>query len=128
MYSGNQPPVIASKEFFMDRRDFLKVTGLATSSLFLVSSPFKSALKFPVQTATGGKIYRGTAEGDVEVSEDGGKTWKLHARFGPDCPILDIYADRHGQVALQAGYKAHSFRLFLAKNGRDWLVGANSAI
>jgi hypothetical protein len=112
----------------MDRRDFLKITGLASSSFFLVSSPFKSALRFPVQVAAGGKIFRGTADGDVEVSEDGGKTWKLHTRLGPECPILDIYADHQGQVALQAGYKVHSFRLFLAKNGKDWLVGPNSAI
>jgi hypothetical protein len=112
----------------MDRRDFLKVSGLASSSLFLISSPFKSVLKFPVQAAAKGKIFKGTSEGDVFVSEDGGGTWKLHTRFGPECPILDIYADHNGQVALQAGYKLYSFRLFLASNGKDWLVGPNSTI
>jgi hypothetical protein len=112
----------------MDRRDFLKFTGLASSSLFLVSSPLKTALRFPVQVAVGNKMYRGTAEGQVHVSDDQGKTWKLHTNFGPDCPILDIFADRHGQVALQAGYKVNSFRLFLSKNGKDWLVTSNSAI
>lgn len=112
----------------MDRRDFLKVSGLASSSLFLVSSPFKSMLKFPVQVVVKGKIFKGTPEGDVFVSEDAGRTWKLHARFGSDCPILDLYVDHNGQVALQAGYKLYSFRLFLAKNGKDWLVGPNSTI
>jgi hypothetical protein len=112
----------------MDRREFLKIAGLASSSTLLVSSPFKSVLKFPVQVATKDKLFRGTAAGDVQVSEDGGKTWKLHARFGPECPILDLYADRRGQVSLQAGYKLRSFRLTLAKNGKDWLVGPNSSI
>ena len=110
----------------MDRRDFLKITGLASSSLFLVSSPFNAFLKFPVQTVVQGKIYRGTSEGEVHVSEDSGKTWKLHTRFGPDCPILDMYVDRSGQVSLQAGYKFHSFHLVLSKNGKDWLARPNS--
>jgi len=112
----------------MDRRGFLKISSLASASLFLVSSPFKSVLKFPVHVATQGKIFRGTADGDVHVSEDAGKNWKLHARFGPDCPILGMYADRKGQVSLQAGYKLNSFRLVLSKNGKDWLVGPNSTI
>ena len=110
----------------MDRRDFLKITGLASSSLFLVSSPFKAFLKFPVQTVARGKIYRGTSDGEVLVSEDGGKNWKLHTRFGPECPIIGLYTDRQDQVYLQAGYKYHSFRLALAKNGKDWLVGPNT--
>jgi hypothetical protein len=110
----------------MNRRDFLKVTGLASSSMFLVSSPFKSFLKFPVQTIAKGKIFRGTLDGDVQVSEDGGKKWKLHARFGPECPILGLYTDRQERVYLQAGYKYHSFRLLLAKNGKDWLVEPSS--
>ena len=112
----------------MERREFLKISGLAASSLFLFSSPFKPILKFPVQVAAQGKLFRGTADGDVQVSEDGGKTWKLHTRFGPEYPILDMYADRQGRVSLQAGYKLHSFRLMLAKNGKDWLLGPNSTI
>jgi hypothetical protein len=106
----------------MDRRDFLKITGLASSSLFLVSSPFKAFLKFPVHTVAKGKMYRGTSDGEVHVSDDGGKTWKVHVRFGPECPILGLYTDRQEQVFLQAGYKYHSFRLVLAQNGKDWLV------
>ena len=112
----------------MDRREFLKVTGLASSSLFLVSSPLKSTLQFPVQVAVGKLLYRGTAEGEIHVSEDKGKTWKLHTRFGKDCPILDMAVNRKGELALQVGYKVNSFRLFLAKNGKDWLVTDHPAI
>ena len=110
----------------MNRRDFLRVTGLASASLFLFSSPFKAVLKFPVQVVAQGKIFRGTSDGEVQVSENGGKIWQLHARFGPECPILGLYTDRQSQVYLQAGYKYHSFRLVLSKNGKDWLVGPNS--
>jgi hypothetical protein len=112
----------------MQRREFLKLTGLASSSLFLVSSPFKAVLKFPVQVAAQGKLFRGTSDGEVHVSEDGGKTWKLHTRFGSEYPILGLNTDPQGQVNLQAGYEYRAFRLFLSKNGKDWLVGPNSTI
>jgi hypothetical protein len=110
----------------MNRRDFLKIAGLASTSLFLYSSPLKNILKFPVETVALGKIFRGTSDGEIHVSEDGGKTWKLHTRFGSECPILGLNTDRHGQVNLQAGYKYYSFRLALSKNGKDWLVGPTS--
>jgi hypothetical protein len=112
----------------MDRRDFLKITGLASSSVFLVSSPLKSMLQFPLHVSARGNVYRGTADGEIHVSGDGGKTWKLHTRFGPDCPILDMVAGRNGEVALQVGYQHYSFRLDLAENGKDWLVGPNSSL
>lgn len=113
--------------YSMNRRDFLLVTGLGSVSLFLSSGPFKTVLKFPVQVAAQGKLFRGTSSGEVQVSEDGGNTWKLHTRFGSEYPILGLNTDRQGQVNLQAGYKYRSFRLVLAKNGKDWLVKTNSA-
>jgi hypothetical protein len=110
----------------MNRRDFLKM-GLASASLLFIPIPFKSFPKIPVQAAAQGKMFRGTSSGDVHVSEDGGKTWKLHTRFGHEFPILDMVSDRKDQLSLQLGYQSHSFRLALSKNGKNWLVGPNSS-
>jgi hypothetical protein len=111
----------------MNRRDFLRVTVLASTALFLSSYTLKTVMKPPVQASAAGRTFRGTPDGEVLVSEDGGKTWKLHARFGPEIPILAMAADRSGGVSLQAGYKSHSFRLVLSKNGRNWMVEPNSS-
>ena len=71
----------------------------------------------------GGKLFRGTSKGDIYVSTDGGKTWKLHARFGPACPILDISPNHQGRATVKVGYKSHSFQLALAKDGKRWVLG-----
>ena len=112
----------------MNRREFLKITSLTTASLFLFSNPIKTVLKLPVQVAAQGKIFRGTYGGEVHVSEDGGQTWKLHTRFGPEYPIWGLNTDRHGKVNLQVGYKDYNFHLVLAKNEKHWLVGPSSTI
>ena len=82
----------------MNRRDFLKV-GLASASLLFIPVPFKSFPQIPVQAAAQGKMFRGTASGEVHVSEDGGKTWKLHTQFGHEFPILDMVSDRKDQLS-----------------------------
>ena len=112
----------------MNRRDFLKA-GLASAVLLMITTPFQSVLAAaPLQTTVRGKTYRGTSKGEVFVSTNGGKTWKLLTHFGAALPILSVTSNLQGQVLLKVGYKSHSFPLALANNGKDWLVGKSLAV
>jgi hypothetical protein len=104
----------------MNRREFLKVGGTLSTALIFFSSPFKGFVPKATLSVAGGKSYRGTANGEVHVSEDAGRTWRLHTRFGREYTILDVFPGRNGQIYLIAGYKGRSFHLSLALDEKFW--------
>jgi hypothetical protein len=105
----------------MNRRDFLKFSGLISAFACIAASPIRHIAKLPVETAALGKIYRGTYDGSIHISEDNGKSWQLHSKFGPDCPILDIFTGLDGRLYVHAGFKQYSFHLVLSQNEKSWL-------
>jgi hypothetical protein len=104
----------------MDRREFLKAGGTLSTVLVFLSSPFKGFINRPIEYAAGGKTYRGTAGGDIYVSEDAGKSWQLHTRLGADYTISNIFSGRDGQIYLIVGYKTHTFHLRLNRDEKCW--------
>ena len=113
----------------MNRRSFLKVmaqvstTGLALA--MLVELPARTAFdasRAPVQTQALGKEFRGTSDGRVFESLDGGKTWQLIANFGKHCSILALL-ERQGQVYAQIGVQGYSF-LIRSPNARLWYTAS----
>jgi hypothetical protein len=104
----------------MNRRGFLKTGALLSMAFFLPSSPIKGFFNKSIEHSTGGKTYRGTADGEVYVSADAGRSWQLHYRLGPEYSILNIFSGRNGNVYLTVGYKTYSFHLNLSQDGKYW--------
>jgi hypothetical protein len=103
----------------MNRREFLKLSALFSTSFFLPAS-ITGIFKLPVETTYRGKIYRGTADGKVFISEDDRKSWRLHYNLGAQYSITDISAGLDGQIYLKVGYQYRSFQLKLAQNEKFW--------
>jgi hypothetical protein len=97
----------------MNRREFLK--GVATVSL---AGSLATLLSANVQADAGARLYKGTAEGKILESDDGGRSWQVTANFGKTCPIWGVYSDR-GELYAEMG--ASPQRFFLkSSDGRTW--------
>src|SRR5262249_12428414 len=76
-----------------------------------------------------GLLYVGTDDGLVQVSEDGGKSWRKEARF-PGVPemtyVSRLTASSHDENAIFASFDAHKngdFKPYVLKSGdkgRTW--------
>ncbi|MGC1378886.1 MAG: hypothetical protein WA821_21825 [Anaerolineales bacterium] len=109
----------------MNRREFLKLSGMTSAFVLASLSPISVLAKSPAESETaavGGKLYRGARNGNIYVSQNGGKTWKLHTGFGPNCPILGMTVAANGQPVAHVGFKQYSFRMALSKDGTVWRV------
>ena len=104
----------------MNRRDFLKLSISASVFTLLSLNPITALAQQPVEAAAFGKTYRGTRDGNIYVSSNRGKSWKLHSGFGKSYTILGISTGRDGQLHAQLGFKGHSFRITLSKDGKTW--------
>jgi hypothetical protein len=102
------------------RRDFLKLSGLLSAAMFVTSAPWLDFKSKPVEVEFKGRLYRGTTDGKIYVSEDHGQTWSLHSQFGTHLSISDLYADfRHRLVAVLE-CQGHDFKLTLLQDARTW--------
>jgi hypothetical protein len=110
----------------MNRRDFLKFGGLISMAVFLRIKPRAVFLPDPVQVVVAGKIYRGTPDGKIYISDDEGVSWRLHTDLGKDNAILELFTNPDGQVFAQVGYQKFSFVLRLSQNGRNWHSASGS--
>jgi len=102
------------------RRDFLKI-GAAVSLFMLL--PVSRLLKHAVVEAEfKGRVYRGTSDGKIYVSEDQRKSWNQHINLGSGCAIANFYPDADKNLHAQVDYQGHPFYLSLAANAKDWLA------
>ena len=108
----------------MNRRDFLKVAGVSAASLVFNPGPLRILTQAPIETAIAGKLYRGTPDGKIYISNDAGRTWLLHTNLGSNYSILRFFAGAGGQVTTQVGFREYSFDLALSKNGKAWKTAA----
>ena len=102
------------------RRDFLKLSGLASAVMLVSSVPVLNAKAKPVETEWHGKLYRGTPDGQILVSEDGGDTWSLHSKFGTHLSISDLYADFRQRLVAVLDCQNRDFKLALLPDARTW--------
>jgi hypothetical protein len=110
----------ALTEAFMYRRDFLKLSGLATAALFFQVNPLGRVASQFKQVESHGRHYRGTYDGKILMSTDAGKSWQLHTNFGTEFSIPDLSTDLQGRVHVQLEFANHTFDLALMKNGVLW--------
>ncbi len=113
----------------LNRRDFLKVMAqISTTGLtlaLLAGLPARMSLNVspaPVQAEALGRKFRGTSDGRVFESLDGGRTWQLIANFGEHCSILTLF-ERQSQVYAQIGVQGYSF-LVRSPNARLWYTAS----
>jgi hypothetical protein len=112
--------VLLVKEFSMLRRDFLKLSGLASMFLALNLGNMENLVHFDAQTATGKKAFRGGLEGKIFVSEDQGKTWAVHTDLGPQYTVLGLFNPSGGQIYAEVWFQEHKFHLALTPDGKRW--------
>jgi hypothetical protein len=101
------------------RRKFFGVAGLATGALLLapVVAQGKSS-QLTAHVDAPGKKYRGTRDGRVLESVDGGQTWQQVANFGSHCSVRALSAGR-GQIQAQIGVAGYKFVL-TSTDARVW--------
>ncbi len=104
----------------MNRREAIRWVGLASLAVILDFNPSGNIVRFPAAVESQGILYRGTPDGDIHVSRDGGQTWKLHNRFGPQVAIIGMSKDWSGRVIAHMDYQGWTMQLVLAKNSRFW--------
>lgn len=109
----------------MDRRGFLKGTGLASVAgvaAVAVSQANRPAYRWARlrEVALGDRIYRVDGGSQVYVSEDGGATWAVHTAFSQRFSIHGIGAQA-GSVRIRIAFGGgHRFALALADDQRSW--------
>jgi hypothetical protein len=107
-------------EVFMVRRDFLKLGVVLSAAMLVQFSPLSKMKEFSVEAQVGGRVYRGTSDGRIYVSENAGKTWQIHTAFGSEFSVLDLSADLHENIHTLLGFSGSSFQLTCSSNDKVW--------
>ena len=102
------------------RRNFLKLGAISSALLFL---PLRQLLKAAAAEAEyQGRIYRGTSDGEIYVSEDQRDTWTRHINLGPLCLVSKIFSRGDDELHAQVDFQGYDFYLLLSPDGKNWLV------
>jgi hypothetical protein len=104
----------------MNRRDFLKLGGLFSTALLVQFNPLGKIASLPSEARAGGRLYRGTQDGRIFVSENAGKSWQLHTNFGLEFSVLGMTADVRDNIHALLEFSGHGFQLALSPNGKVW--------
>ena len=105
----------------MNRRDFLKISGVTFLTLIVQFNPILGlAKKPPVDLTANGLTLRGTSGGEIYTSHDAGSTWQLHTRLGSEYAITGLFVDGSQRVHAQVAFGRRSFELALAQDNKYW--------
>ncbi|MFZ5877983.1 MAG: twin-arginine translocation signal domain-containing protein [Chloroflexota bacterium] len=107
----------------MNRRDFLKLGGLASAALVVPALKLGALVLTAAQAEYRGRVYRGTVDGEIHVSEDQGQTFRRQFGFGPRYSISKLFTGFDGRLYAQMEYQDRSFFLSLAEDGSHWRLG-----
>ena len=104
----------------MNRRELLKAAAAAGLSLVALSLGPRGGLSAArvVEAAALGRLLRGTHDGRVLESLDGGASWQAVANFGATCQVVRI-AERNGRATVRVALRGHTFDLHSA-DARTW--------
>ena len=108
----------------MNRRDFLKVSGLSSAAMFVQIGPLISEAKNLKSDwlKVDDVLFRGTYNGEILTSHDSGQTWQLHTRLGSKYAITDLFLDGSQHIHAQVAFGGRSFELALAQDNKYWLT------
>ena len=103
------------------RGDFLNQYVLAVgapATIPIISAAERGTLLPSIPGTKAGRILRGTEDGRVLVSLDGGKTWSQLTSFGDGYAVLDV-SDQGGLLLARVRFKNRTFYL-KSVNGKTW--------
>jgi hypothetical protein len=107
----------------MNRRDFLRISGLAFLTLIVPANPILSfSKKIPVELIADGLTFRGASGGEIYTSADAGYTWQLHTRLGSEYTINSLFLDGSQHIHAKVSFGGRSFDLSLTKDHKYWLT------
>ena len=106
----------------MNRRGFLKLTGLLCSSVFLNFAGLSKFGSKSHQVQSRELLFKGNSDGEIFYSRDAGKTWLEHTRFASGTSIIDLAVDRSERVYALLSYSGYTFQLGLAPDDRSWMT------
>ncbi len=104
----------------MVRRDFLKLSGLFTAVMVGTLLPAVEVAARSVETELRGRFYRGTPDGKIYVSEDAGRSWTLHSKFGSNLSVRQLYVDFRKRLVAVLDCEGHDFQIALAAESPIW--------
>ena len=107
----------------MNRRDFLKLSGIVSAMLVLPLVPLAKELGALATVTIKDLTYRGTPDGQVLVSPDEGQTWNLLTDFGPAFSVFSLSAISRDRMVAHLGFEGHSFGLVWSPDERVWRTG-----
>ena len=109
----------------MDRRGFLKGTGLA--SMAGVAAVALSQADGPAfrwsrsrDLAVGDRVYRVDGSSRVYVSMDGGATWAVHSKLAERLSVRAIGRGAGRRVSIGVAFSGRQFLLYLADDQLGW--------
>ena len=110
----------------LNRRDFLKTAGLALgaavfSPLLSAAGPLPADIHSDLNAtpAAASQVrYRGTPDGKVLKSDDGGSSWRTLTNFGPQYAVDDVWLSGDGLFA-RLRFAGDSFTL-RSQDERIW--------
>jgi len=106
----------------MNRRDFLKVSGLSSAAMFVQIGPLISEAKNLKSDwlKVDDVLFRGTYNGEILTSHDSGQTWQLHTWLGREYAVTGLFSDWSQSIHAQVAFAGRSFDLVLAKDQKYW--------
>ena len=107
----------------MNRRDFLKIGGLTSAVLAFPAWKLGEFALANAQAEYRGRLYRGTADGDIHVSDDQGQTFHKQMRIGPQYSVSKMFTGFDGRLIAQLEYQGRGFFLSLSEDGNSWRLG-----
>jgi hypothetical protein len=106
----------------MNRRDFLKVSGLSSAAMFIQIGPLISEAKNLKSDwlKADDVLFRGTYNGEIHTSHNAGQSWQLHTRLGTEYAVTDLFLDWSQHIHAQVVFAGRSFDLVLAEDKKLW--------
>ena len=104
----------------MNRRKFLKLSVVVSTSVLLNLSNFLKFAGQSTQVRSGDLLFKGNSEGEIVLSKDFGATWQVHTSFAQGVSIIDLTDDMSGQIYAQLAFSGYSFQMKLAQDGLNW--------
>ena len=105
----------------LNRRDFLKIAGIAAGTAISAYALASFELKNPsAKLKRNGELveFKGTTSGKIFESLDNGETWNVSADFGEECAVKVVRSNSAGLLA-EIEYEGLFFEL-QSLDGRMW--------
>ena len=104
----------------INRRDFLKLSGVAAVALAAPVGILGGYLASVKTVQVDGKLFRAVDDGRVYLSHDDGESWTPLAYFGSHLDINSLTAIPGGRIYARFDVKGHGFELIYTLSDHTW--------